>query len=96
MSDVEEIVEDPDRVPQPGDWDYAPTLDDTIRAALVEGQSIFCENEAISDFIKLTVPELICSYDATDFTIYDILLFSYGYINRKPIKDGCQEYWIEL
>jgi len=96
MSDVEEIVEDPDRIPQPGDWDYAPTLDDTIRAALVEGQSIFCENEAISDFIKLTVPELICSYDATDFTIYDILLFSYGYINRKPIKDGCQEYWIEL
>jgi len=96
MSEVEEIVEDPDRIPQPGDWDYAPTLDDIVRAALVEGQSIFCETEAVSDFIKLTVPELICSYDATDFMIYDLLLFSYGYINRKPMKDGATEYWINL
>jgi hypothetical protein len=47
--------EDPDRIPQPGDWDYAPTLDDIIRKALVEGKTIFCENEAVSDFIKLTV-----------------------------------------
>jgi len=96
MSDVEEIVEDPDRIPQPGDWDYAPTLDDTIRAALVEGQSIFCETEAVSDFIKLTVPELICSHDATDFTIYDLLIFSYGYINRKLMKEDAQEYWVQL
>jgi len=96
MSDVEEIVEDPDRIPVPGDWDYAPTLDDTIRAALVEGQSIFCETEAVSDFIKLTVPELICSYDDTDFTIYDLLIFSMGYINRKAMKEDATEYWVEV
>jgi len=94
--DEEPIIEDTDRIPQPGDWDYAPTLDDTVRAALVEGQSIFCENEAVSDFIKLTVPELVCSYDATDFRIYDLLLFSMGYINRKPMKEDAQEYWINL
>jgi len=76
--------------------DYAPTLDETIMKALVEGKSIFCENEAVSDFIKLTVPELICSYDATDFTIYDLLLFSYSYINRKAMKDDAEEYWINL
>ena len=92
----EEIVEDPDRIPQPGDWDYAPTLDDTIRKALVEGKSIFCENDAVSDFIKLTIPDLVCSYDATDFTIYDLLLFSMGYINRKDIKEDAEEYWINL
>ena len=60
--------------------DYAPTLDEIIRKALVEGKSIFCETEAVSDFIKLTVPELVCSYDATDFRIYDLLLFSMDYI----------------
>ena len=92
----EEIIEDPDRIPQPGDWDYAPTLDDIIRKALVEGKSIFCENEAISDFIKLTVPELVCSYDDTDFTIFDLLIFSYGYINRKQMKEDTQEYWVNL
>ena len=96
MSEVEEIVEDPDRIPQPGDWDYAPTLDDTIRAVLVEGKSIFCENEAVSDFIKLTIPDLVCSYDDTDFTIFDLLLFSYGYINRKLMKETAQEYWVNL
>jgi len=94
--DEEAIIEDPDRIPQPGDWDYAPTLDDTIRKALVEGKSIFCENEAVSDFIKLTIPDLVCSYDATDFTIYDLLLFSMGYINRKDIKEDAEEYWINL
>lgn len=94
--DEEPIIEDPVRIPQPGDWDYAPTLDDIVRAALVEGKSIFCENEAVSDFIKLTVPELVCSYDATDFRIYDLLLFSYGYINRKLMKEDAQEYWINL
>lgn len=92
----EEIVEVPDRIPQPGDWDFAPTLDYTIRKALVEGKSIFCETEAVSDFIKLTVPELVCSYDATDFTIYDLLIFSYGYINRKSIKNDAEEYWVQL
>ena len=92
----EEIVEDPDRIPQPGDWDFAPTLDYTIRKAIVEGNSIFCETEAVSDFIKLTVPELVCSYDATDFRIYDILLFSYGYINRKAMKEDAEEYWVQL
>ena len=91
----EEIV-DPDRIPQPGEWDYAPTLDDTVRKALVEGKSIFCENEAVSDFIKLTIPDLVCSYDATDFRIYDLLLFSYNYINRKPIKEGAENYWIDV
>ena len=84
----------PDRDPTPED--YAPTLDEIIRKALVEGKSIFCENEAVSDFIKLTIPDLICSYDATDFTIYDILIFSYGYINRKAMKEGTTEYWINL
>ena len=84
----EEIVEDPD--------DYAPTLDEIIRKALVEGKSIFCENEAVSDFIKLTIPELVCSYDATDFRIYDLLLFSYGYINRKLMKEDALTYWINL
>ena len=96
MSDVEEIVEDPDRIPQPVDWDYATTLDDTIRAALVEGQSIFCETEAVSDFIKLTIPELICSYDDTDLRIYDLLIFSMGYINRKAMKESAIEYWVQL
>lgn len=76
--------------------DYAPTLDEIIRKALVEGKSIFCENEAVSDFIKLTVPELVCSYDATDFRIYDLLLFSMGYINRKAMKDTAEEYWVQL
>lgn len=94
--DEEMIIEDPDRIPQPGDWDYAPTLDDIVRAALVEGKSIFCETEAVSDFIKLTVPELVCSYDATDFRIYDLLLFSYGYINRKLMKEDATEYWVQL
>ena len=75
-------------------YDYAPTLDETIRKALVEGKSIFCETEAVSDFIKLTVPELVCSYDDTDFRIYDLLLFSMGYINRKLMKEDCEEYWI--
>ena len=84
----------PNRDPTPED--YAPTLDETIRKAMVEGKSIFCETEAVSDFIKLTIPELVCSYDATDFTIYDLLLFSYGYINRKPMKDGTQEYWVKI
>jgi hypothetical protein len=88
--------EDPDRIPQPGDWDYAPTLDDIIRKALVEGKSIFCETEAVSDFIKLTIPDLVCSYDETDFRIYDLLLFSMSYINRKPIKDNAENYWVQL
>ena len=74
MSEVEEIVEDPDRIPQPGD----------------------CETEAVSDFIKLTVPELICSHDATDFRIYDLLIFSMGYINRKAMKESATEYWVQL
>ncbi len=81
---------------EPNPDDYAPTLDEIIRKALVEGKSIFCETEAVSDFIKLTIPELICSYDATDFKIYDLLIFSYGYINRKPIKGDAQEYWVQL
>ena len=76
--------------------DDAPTLDDIIRKALVDGKSIFCETEAVSDFIKLTVPELVCSYDATDFRIYDLLLFSMGYINRKSIKNDAEEYWVQL
>lgn len=76
--------------------DEAPTLDDTIRKALVEGKSIFCENEAVSDFIKLTVPELVCSYDDADFMIFDLLIFSMGYINRKAIKHTAEEYWVQL
>ena len=92
----EEIVEDPDRIPQPGDWDYAPTLDDTVRKALVEGKSIFCETEAVSDFIKLTIPDLVCSYDATDFRLFDLLIFSMGYTNGKLMKDNAETYWINL
>ena len=76
--------------------DYAPTLDEIIRKALVEGKSIFCENQAVSDFIKLTIPELVCSYDATDFRIYDLLLFSMDYINRKPTKEDSEFYWVQL
>jgi hypothetical protein len=76
--------------------DDAPTLDDIIRKALVEGKSIFCETEAVSDFIKLTVPELVCSYDDTDFRIYDLLLFSMGYINRKAMKADAEEYWVQV
>ena len=87
--DEEPIAEtDPD--------DYAPTLDEIIRKALVEGKSIFCENEAVSDFIKLTIPELVCSYDATDFRIYDLLIFSMGYINRKLMKEDAETYWVEV
>lgn len=76
--------------------EVAPTLDEIIRKALVEGKSIFCETEAVSDFIKLTVPELVCSYDATDFRIYDILLFSMDYILRKPTKETSEVYWVEV
>jgi hypothetical protein len=78
----------------PIDDDYAPTLDEIIRKALVEGKSIFCETEAVSDFIKLTVPELICSYDATDFMIYDLFIFSMDYILSKPTKNTSEVYWI--
>ncbi len=81
---------------EPDPDDYAPTLDEIIRKALVEGKSIFCETEAVSDFIKLTVPELVCSYDATDFRIYDLLLFSYSYINRKAMKEDAETYWVKL
>jgi len=84
----------PNREPTPED--YAPTLDETIRKALVDGKSIFCETESVSDFIKLTIPDLICSYDATDFTIYDLLIFSMGYTNWKPMKEGAEQYWVEL
>jgi hypothetical protein len=76
--------------------DYAPTLDEIIRKALVEGKSIFCENEAVSDFIKLTIPELVCSYDDTDLRIYDLLLFSMDYILRKPTKETSEVYWVEV
>jgi len=76
--------------------DYAPTLDETIRKALVEGKSIFCETEAVSDFIKLTIPELVCSYDATDFRIFDLLIFSMSYINRKLMKENAETYWVEV
>ena len=75
---------------------YAPTLDEIIRKALVEGKSIFCENEAVSDFIKLTVPDLVCSYDETDCRLFDLLIFSMNYINRKLIKEGAETYWINL
>ena len=81
---------------EPDPDDYAPTLDEIIRKALVEGKSIFCENEAVSDFIKLTIPELVCSYDATDFRIYDLLLFSMDYINGKLMKEDAEEYWVQL
>jgi hypothetical protein len=77
-------------------YDYAPTLDEIIRKALVEGKSIFCENEAVSDFIKLTVPDLVCSYDDTDFRIFDLLLFSMSYINGKLMKEDTEEYWIQV
>tara|TARA_R110000803_G_scaffold69713_2_gene132133 strand:+ start:526 stop:780 length:255 start_codon:yes stop_codon:yes gene_type:complete len=81
---------------EPDPDDYAPTLDEVIRKALVEGKSIFCETEAVSDFIKLTVPELVCSYDATDFLIYDLLIFSMGYILSKPTKETSEVYWVQL
>ena len=81
---------------EPDPDDYAPTLDEIIRKALVEGKSIFCENEAVSDFIKLTVPELVCSYDNTDLRIYDLLLFSMDYILSKPTKETSEFYWVQL
>ena len=81
---------------EPDPDDYAPTLDEIIRKALVEGKSIFCENEAVSDFIKLTIPELICSYDNTDLRIYDLLLFSMDYILSKPTKETSEFYWVQL
>ena len=81
---------------EPDPDDYAPTLDEIIRKALVEGKSIFCETEAVSDFIKLTVPELVCSYDATDFRIYDLLLFGMDYILSKPTKETSEFYWVQL
>ncbi len=83
-----------DEEPYPDD--YAPTLDEIIRKALVEGKSIFCENESVSDFIKLTIPELVCSYDATDFLIYDLLLFRRDYILSKPTKETSEVYWVQL
>ena len=83
-----------DEEPDPND--YAPTLDEIIRKALVEGKSIFCETEAVSDFIKLTIPELICSYDNTDLRIYDLLLFTMDYILSKPTKETSEFYWVEV
>ena len=80
---------------EPNPDDYAPTLDEIIRKALIEDKRIYCENEAVSDFIKQTIPELVCSYDDTDFRIYDLLLFSMDYINRKAMKDNIEEYWID-
>jgi hypothetical protein len=80
---------------EPDPYDYAPTLDEIIRKALVEGKSIFCENEAVSDFIKQTIPELVCSYDDTDFRIYDLLIFSMSYINGKLMKEDAETYWID-
>lgn len=74
--------------------DYAPTLDETIRKALVEGKSIYCQTEAVADFIKLTVPELVYSTAGEDLKFYDILLFSRDYANSKPIKEGAEEYWV--
>ena len=85
------MSEEPDPTPEY----YAPTLDEIIRKALLEDKRIYCENEAVSDFIKQTIPELVCSYDDTDFRIYDLLLFSYSYINRKLMKDTTEEYWID-
>ena len=81
---------------EPDPDDYAPTLDEIIRKALVEGKSIFCETEAVSDFIKLTIPELICSYDNTDLRIYDLLLFGMDYILSKPTKETSEFYWVQL
>ena len=80
----------------PIDDDYAPTLDEIIRKALVEGKSIFCETEAVSDFIKLTIPDLVCSYDDTDLRIYDLLLFGMDYILRKPTKEISEVYWVQI
>ena len=77
-------------------YDYAPTLDEIIRKALVEGKSIFCENEAVSDFIKLTIPELVCSYDDTDLKIYDLLVFSQDYLLHKIVSETSEQYWVEV
>ena len=57
------------------------------KKALDEDKSIFCENEALSYFIKLTIPDFVCSYDVNDFKIYDILIFSYGYTLWRNTKE---------
>jgi len=72
------------------------TMDDRIRIAITEGKSIFCEDEAVSNLIKLTVPELVCSYDATDLKIYDVMIFRHGYILRQIVKEDAEQYWVQL
>jgi NifB/MoaA-like Fe-S oxidoreductase len=72
------------------------TMDDMIRIAITKGKSIFCEDEAVSDFIKLTVPELVCSYDATNLKIYDVMIFRHGYILRQIVKVDSEQYWVKL
>lgn len=54
----EEPVIEPDPI-----GDYVPTLDEIIRKALVNEKSIFCEHKSVRGFIKLTVPEVVYSYD---------------------------------
>lgn len=96
MIEVEEIVEDLDRIPRVGDWDYAPTLNEIIIKILNESKTIFCRNENIFNKFKLDIPNLICSYDESNLTVYDLLLFEKDYVLRKPIKETAMVYWVEL
>lgn len=81
---------------QPIEDNTCYTTEEAIRKAVVEGKSIFCENEAVSDFIKLTIPELVCSYDDTDLKIYDLLVFSQDYLLHKIVKETSEQYWVQL
>lgn len=72
------------------------TMEDMIRIAIASGKSIFCQNKAVSDVIKLTIPELVCSYDATDLKMYDMMIFCYGYVLSQVVKKDSAQYWITI
>ena len=74
----------------------APTLNEIIITILNDNKSIFCRNENIFNKFKLDIPNLICSYDESNLTIYDLLLFEEDYVLRKPIKESAMVYWVKL
>ena len=78
------------------DDEKAPTLNEIIIRILNENKSIFCGNENIFNKFKLDIPNLICSYDESNLTIYDLLLFEEDYVLRKPTKETAMVYWVKL
>ena len=72
------------------------SMNETIISTLQAGDSIFCENENIGNFLKLTISDMECSYDATNFTKYSLLIFKKGYILDKLVNKNSSIYWINV